>query len=631
MAPERSARSRRARTRTSAALLFLAAALPAAAQQKNPQIEAIVGAIQPARIEARIRKLVSFHTRHTLSRTDSETQGIGAARRWIKSELDACSKAAGGRLKVEFDSFIQQPQRRVPKPAEIVNVVATLPGTQSPERVYVVSGHYDSIPGGDYSDTQAQAPGANDDASGTVVSMELACAMAAHRFDATLVFMTVAGEEQGLLGSAHWAEQAKKKNLDIAGMITNDIVGSSTGADGSKHEKTLRLFASGLPHVINARSPMLEQIARSGGESDTPTHELGRHLKEMGERYVPGFTVELIPRADRFLRGGDHLPFLERGYAAVRFTEPSEDFRHQHQFVRVENGVQYGDLPEYVDFQFVANVARVNAAGLASLALAPAAPRDAGIEVVQLENDTTLRWAANTEPDLAGYRIVWRAVGAPLWQQSRDAGNVTRLTLPISKDNYVFGVMALDRDGNASPASFPQPWRPGATAAAPREERAIRKETIVRATPAQVWDAWTTSAGIQSFFAPEAVVDARPDGAFDLHFDPYAKPGLKGADNMRFLSLQKDRLVSFTWNAPPHLPEARTQRTVVIIRMEPVNDRETRVRLTHTGWGDGGEWDKAYEYFDNAWGRVLANLQKRFVDGPIDWKPWLETLKTQKK
>jgi len=627
----RSARSRRARARTSAALALLALAAPCAAQQKNSQIEAIVAAIQPARIEARIRKLASFHTRHTLSRTDSDTQGIGAARRWIKSELEACSKAAGGRLKVEFDSFIQQPQRRVPKPVEVVNVVATLPGTQSPNRLYVVSGHYDSIPGGDYSDTQAQAPGANDDASGTAVSMELACAMASQRFDATLVFMTVAGEEQGLLGAAHWAEQAKKKNLDIAGMITNDIVGSSTGADGQRHEKTLRLFASGLPQLINSRSPALGQIARAGGEADTPTHELGRHLKEMGERYVPGFTVELIPRPDRFLRGGDHLPFLERGYAAVRFTEPAEDYRHQHQFVRVENGVQYGDLPEFVDFQYVANVARINAAGLASLALAPAAPRGAGIEVVQLENDTTLRWSANTEPDLAGYRIVWRAAGAPLWQQSRDAGNVTRLTLPVSKDNYLFGVMALDRDGNASPASFPQPWRPGATAAALNDERAIRKEVVVRAPIADVWNAWTRKAGIESFFAPEAVIDARPDGAFEPHFDPYAAPGLKGADNMRFLALQKERLISFTWNAPPHLPDARGQRTVVMVRLEPMNDKETRVGLTHTGWGDGGEWDKAYDYFDNAWGRVLANLQKRFTDGPMDWKPWLESLKAQKK
>jgi uncharacterized protein YndB with AHSA1/START domain len=620
--------------RASLGLAALLAALPCAAQQppRNPQIEAIVAAIQPARIEARIRKLASLHTRHTLSRTDSDTQGIGAARRWIKSELDACGKAAGGRLKVELDSFIQQPARRVPKPVEIVNVVATLPGTQAPNRIYAVSGHYDSIPGGDYMDAEAQAPGANDDASGTAVSMELACVMASHRFDATLVFMAVAGEEQGLLGSGHWAEEAKKKGSNIAGMITNDIVGSSTGADGSRHERRLRLFASGLPYVINARGSDLAQIARSGGENDTPTHQLGRHLKEMGERYVPGFTVELIPRPDRFLRGGDHLPFLERGYAAVRFTEPSEDYRHQHQNVRVENGVQIGDLPAFVDFAYVANVARVNAAALASLALAPASPRDAGIEVVQLENDTTLRWSANDEPGLAGYRIVWREVGAPLWQHSRDAGNVTRFTLNgISKDNFVFGVVALDRDGNASPASFPAPWRPGSSAIAPREERAIRKEALVRAPVADVWNAWTTSAGIQSFFAPEAIVDPRPEGAFRLHFNPYAPPGAKGADDMRFLGLQREKMLSFTWNAPPHLPDARLQRTMVIVRMEPAGDKETRVRLTHIGWGEGGEWDKAYEYFDRAWGNVLANLQKRFTDGPIDWKPFLDSLKGAKK
>ena len=244
-------------------------------------------------------------------------------------------------------------------------------------------------------------------------------------------------------------------------MISNDIVGSPTGPDGQRHDHRVRLFANGLPALLNSKAPELEQIARSGGENDTPTHQLGRHLKEIGERYVPGFTVELIPRPDRFLRGSDHLSFLERGYAAARFVEPVEDYRHQHQNVRMENGVQIGDLPEFVDFDYVAKVARVNAAGLASLALAPAAPREAGIEVVKLENDTTLRWTANDEPDLAGYRVVWREVGAPTWQHSRDTGNVTRFTLNgISKDNFVFGVVALDRDGNASPASFPRPWRP---------------------------------------------------------------------------------------------------------------------------------------------------------------------------
>lgn len=443
------------------------------AAPRSEQIAAIVAAISPQRIEARMRKLAAFHTRHTLSETASATRGIGAARRWIKTEFEACSKANGGALQVGFDTFTQPPARRVPQPVEIVNVVATLPGTQPGARArhYVVSGHYDSR-ASDVMDAEAHAPGANDDASGVAAVIEIACAMAAHRFDATLVFMAVAGEEQGLLGATHWARQAKAQRLDIAGMITNDIIGSSTADDGARNALAVRLFANGLPALLAAQASIdpaaaqaareqIEAIARAGGEADTPTHQLGRYLKETGERYVPGFSVDLIPRPDRFLRGGDHLPFLQRGYAAVRFTEPAEDYRHQHQNVRTEHGVQYGDLPEFVDFSYVAQVARVNAAGLASLALAPAAPRDAGIEVVELENDTTLRWSANAEPDAAGYRIVWRAPGELIWRDSRDTGKVTRYTLKnISKDNYVFGVVAVDRDGHASPASFARPWRP---------------------------------------------------------------------------------------------------------------------------------------------------------------------------
>ena len=450
--------------RTAMLFLALATAMPCSAQPpaRNTQVDAILAAISATSIEARIRKLASFHTRHTLSRTDSDTQGIGAARRWIKSELDACSRAAGGRLRVELDSFTQSPARRVPQPVEIVNVVATLPGSQpqATSRIYVVSGHYDSMPS-NVMDPQSEAPGADDDASGVAAVMEMACTMAFQRYDATLVFMAVAGEEQGLLGSAHWAELAKSKGWNIAGMISNDIIGSPTGRDGQRHDGEVRLFANGLPALIASKSPELEQIARSGGENDTPTHELGRYLKDTAERYVPGMTVRLIPRPDRFLRGSDHMSFLERGYAAVRLVEPAEDYRHQHKNVTVVNGVQEGDLPQFVDFNYTTKVARVNAAGLASLALAPAVPRDAGIEVVQLENDTTLRWRANDEPDLAGYRIVWREVGAPTWQYSRDVGNLTRVTLKgIPKDDYIFGVVALDRDGNASPAALPRPWRP---------------------------------------------------------------------------------------------------------------------------------------------------------------------------
>lgn len=376
-------------------------------------------------------------------------------------------------MQVAFDAYLEPPGGRVPRAVEIVNVVATLPGVQpeARDRIYVVSGHYDSR-ASDVMDAETFAPGANDDASGVAAVMELACVMAAHRFDATLVFMAVAGEEQGLLGATRWADAASKKGLAIAGMITNDIIGSATASDGRRNERSVRLFANGLPALLaasrrgtdefaqRARSE-LEEIARSGGEADTPAHQLGRYLKESAERYLPGFAIDLIPRADRFLRGGDHLPFLERGFAAVRFTEPVEDYRHQHQNVREENGVRFGDLPEFVDSTYVAQVARANAAGLASLALAPAPPREVGIEVIELEDDTTLRWKANVEPDLAGYRIVWREPGMPTWQFSRDAGNVMRFTLKgVSKDDFVFGVIALDQDGNASLASFPRPWRP---------------------------------------------------------------------------------------------------------------------------------------------------------------------------
>lgn len=426
---------------------------------RQAQIDAVVREISPQRIEAYVARLVGFGTRHTMSDTVSETRGIGAARRWIKGELERCGAAAGGRLQVGFDSHLHPVTPRLARATEVVNVVATLPGTQaeSRERMYVVSGHYDSR-NSDNADFTNDAPGANDDASGTAAVIELACVMARHKFDATLVFMAVAAEEQGLYGAAHWAEQAKLKKLNIAGMFTNDIIGSSYNEEGKRDNAQVRLFAEGIP-ALKEMPEHLRTLLASGGENDSLPRQLARHVKEVGERYVGGFKVTVVQRRDRYLRGGDHIPFLEQGYAALRFTEPAENFNHQHQNVRKEGALQYGDLPEFVDPAYVAQVARVNAAALASLALAPAAPQEVKIRTARLDNHTDLSWQANAEPDLAGYRIVWRDTTASQWQGSMLVGKVTATTVPLSKDNVFFGVQAVDKDGNASVASYPLPAR----------------------------------------------------------------------------------------------------------------------------------------------------------------------------
>jgi hypothetical protein len=425
--------------------------------RRQPQIDKIVAEISPQRIEGYVRKLVSFQTRHTMSDTVSDKTGIGAARRWIKGELERCG--AGGRLQVAFDSHVSPVSARISRPTEIVNVVATLPGTQaqSKDRLYVVSGHYDSR-NTEIMDASGYAPGANDDASGTAAVMEMACVMARYQFDATLIFMTVAAEEQGLLGAAHWAEQARQQNLNVAGMFTNDIIGSSRADDGKVDDTQVRLFAESIP-ATKELSEASRALLATGGENDTISRQLARHVKETGERYVPNFKVSIIQRRDRYLRGGDHIPFLERGFAALRFTEPAEDFTHQHQNVRKEGDKQFGDLPEYNDYNYIARVARVNAASLASLALAPAAPQKVQMRTAKLENDSTLVWQPNSEPDLAGYRIVWRETTAAQWQGGLFVGAVTEATVKLSKDNYFFGVQAVDKDGNVSVATYPVPLR----------------------------------------------------------------------------------------------------------------------------------------------------------------------------
>ena len=437
--------------------LVVVAAQTRKAPVRNRAISNIVRDIDARNIEATIRKLVSFGTRNTLSDQNDPKRGIGAARDWLYAEFLKAAEASNGRMTVEKQSFEQAKAARVPEPTIITNVVATLKGSQpeATDRIYVVSGHYDSMCSSPI-DAKCDAPGANDDASGTAAVLEMARVMAKYEFDATIVFMAVAGEEQGLLGSTHFAEQAKQKNWNVDAMFDNDIVGNSLGGNGVRDRGHVRVFSEGVP---SNETPAEATTRRSvGGENDSPSRQLARFVKEIGDAFVPQFKVMMIYRRDRYGRGGDHIPFLDRGYPAVRFTEVNEEFRHQHQNIRVENGVQFGDLPEFVDFGYIANVARVNAASLAALAWAPSRPKGVTIVAQRLSNDTELRWDANNEPDLAGYEIVWRETTDAVWTNSKPVGNVTTFTMKgMSKDNYFFGVRSVDKDGNKSPVTYPRP------------------------------------------------------------------------------------------------------------------------------------------------------------------------------
>ena len=438
---------------------------------RNRNIANIVREIDAKNIERTIRQLVSFGTRNTLSEQDDPKRGVGAARDWLYAEFLKIAETSGGRMTVEKQSFEQPKAQRVPQPTVLTNIVATLKGTQpeSADRVYVVSGHYDSMCNSP-TDAKCDAPGANDDASGTAAVLEMARVMAKYQFDATIVFMTVPGEEQGLLGATHFAEESKQKAIDVDAMFTNDIIGNTLGGNGVRDRSTVRVFSEGVP---SNETPAEANTRRSvGGENDSASRQLARFIKETGEAYVTPMKVMLVYRRDRYGRGGDHIPFLERGFPAVRFTEVNEEFRHQHQNVRVEKGVQYGDLPEFVDFAYIANVARINAASLAALASAPARPKGVNILTARLSNDTDLKWDANKEPDIAGYEIVWRDTTSPVWTNSKAVGNVTTFTMKgMSKDNYFFGVRAVDKEGNRSVVTYPRPLgrggNPATTTASP--------------------------------------------------------------------------------------------------------------------------------------------------------------------
>jgi len=411
-------------------------------------IAVLLSTIDAKHVERTVNTLVSFGTRNTLSAQDDPKRGIGAARDWIYSEFQKIAATSNGRMTVELETFEQEPGRypRIAKATKVTNVVATLRGTKSPNRVYVVSGHYDSMCSTP-TDADCDAPGANDDASGVAVVLEAARVMAPHPFDATIIFIAVAGEEQGLVGSTYFAEQAKKNGMNIEGMFTNDIVGHGV--------RSVRVFSEGVPS--NESEDEAKVRRNVGGENDSPSRQLARFIDATAAKYTPKFDVAMIYRRDRYLRGGDHIPFLEQGYPAVRFTESRENYDHQHQNVRVENGTQYGDLPKFDDFPYIANVARVNVAALAELASAPARPKNVRIITARLTNDTDLAWDASDDVD--HYEIVWRDTTSPRWQHSQAVGRVTSYTMKLSKDNFIFGVRAVSKDGHRSPAVYPKPAR----------------------------------------------------------------------------------------------------------------------------------------------------------------------------
>ena len=428
----------------------------------DPRIVETIKQVSPEHIQQTITKLVGFGNRSTISPQDEESvkagKGVGAARDWIKSEFERYSKECGGCLEVKTDAFIEQPQDRIKAPTQITNVYAVLRGSDPAQasRIVLVTGHYDSRNSDTFNGTDP-APGANDDGSGTAVSLEcarvLSKASAHTKFPATIIFLTVAGEEQGLNGSKHFAEMAKQQGWKIEAVLNNDIVGGDRNP--RQDASVVRVFSEGLPNA--ATEAEIKRIRALGGESDSASRELARYIVEIGRTYDAGVKPLLIFRLDRFLRGGDHLSFNRAGFAAVRFTEFREDYNHQHQDVRTENGTDYGDLPKFVNFDYVADVAKLNAATLASLASAPAPPANVKMLTKNLENDTTLTW--NPSDGASAYEVIWRSTSAPDWEHAQTVTTGTRATLPLSKDNEVFAVRALDAGGHRSLPVVPEPER----------------------------------------------------------------------------------------------------------------------------------------------------------------------------
>jgi hypothetical protein len=417
----------------------------------DPAIVSMVAAVSAQRLRANDTKLVGFFTRNDFSETTSTaTRGVFAARNWIRNRFEQIAKASGGRMTVRFDTFVQPKTPRTPRAVTESSVIATLRGDQ-PGPVYVMSSHYDDC-NGDCTNATRKAPGADDNGSGTSAVLEAARVMAPHHFRGTIVFACFDGEELGLWGSKHYADELHAKGVRVAADLNDDIIGNSTGGNGRHEPGVVRVFSEALP-----AGAVPADVNLVGSENDSPSRELARFAGIIVPEYVPSMDVREIWRADRFLRGGDQESFQADGYPAIRFTEANENFAHQHQNVRVENGVQYGDLLRFIDFDYMANVTRSNVALLASLALGPQSPPDAQLVLQHLGYTSTLRW--KPAQGATAYEIVWRATTAPDWQFAKNVGNVTEATVPVSYDDDVLGVRAVNAEGLRSVVSYPSPVR----------------------------------------------------------------------------------------------------------------------------------------------------------------------------
>ena len=439
-------------------LLFLLASVVSLSGQtimhRDSKISGMVNELSTNNLKATVQKLVGFGTRHSFSTNEDDIRGITAACKWVNGEFDKIAIATGGRFEAVWDTFTVNPDgRRILKKEQMINVIGRLKGNNKEDkRVFLVSGHIDSR-NGSANDTKIDAPGANDDASGVALVVELARIMSKYNFPADIVFTVVSGEEQGLYGSTHIAEKAKEENWNIEAMLNNDMVGNS-GSSGNRIEDNIqvRVFSEGIPAFETDRMKR-ERIATSG-ENDSKSRQLARYIKEVGERYVDNIEVKLIYRSDRFLRGGDQSPFSRNGFTAVRLTEMNENFDRQHQNIREENGIKYGDVIEFVDFEYVRKIAAINLAVIANANLAPGTPVNAAIEVREVANNTKIKWETpgGTAPD--GYYVLMRETSSPVWQKKFFVkGN--ELMLPYSKDNYFFAVQSVDKEGHESLPVFP--------------------------------------------------------------------------------------------------------------------------------------------------------------------------------